>query len=143
MALIIEGPKNFKADFQVPLDPRFWKAVAEDIATEIMKRTEQQGLDVNDRQFAGYSAKYAKYKAKHHGHGRVNLSATNNMLLALSRGTRGGRGWAKVFLSGNEGNKAYSLENAKKKREFMGLSNRRLLKIFKKIDREIMRKNRL
>ncbi len=154
MGLKIIPPKSFKVDFKVPNNnPRFWDAVSEDIATEIMKRTEKQGLDVNDRPFRPYTNRYAKAKREGkvraegggfhdpRGTARVSLSLSGRMLEALATGTRHGKDFAKIFLSGDDGFKAWA--NEKNGREFMGLSSKRLIKIFKKIDGWIQRTNKL
>ncbi len=147
MGLKIIPPKSFKVDFKVPNNnPRFWDAVSQDIATEIHKRT-VQGQDVDDRPFKPYTTAYANAKAKGiKGHGPrgfrgVDLTLSGKMLSALSSGARHGKDFAKIILSGNEGLKAWA--NEKMGREFVGLSNRRLMKVFAKIDRWIQRTNKL
>lgn len=149
MGLKIIPPNNFKVNFKVPNnDPRFWDAVSQEIATEIHKRT-LKGRDVDDRRFKPYSDAYKKAKARGwlKGHGargttganRVDLTLSGKMLKALSAGVRHGKDFAQVRLSGNEGFKAWA--NEENGREFVGLSNKRLSKIFDKINKWIQRKN--
>lgn len=121
------------------LDKTFYQATGLEVARSVIKRT-QSGKDVDGASFKPYSKSYAAYRAEK---GRqvapVNLTFSAKMLNAIKNEATDKR--ARVFLTGNEGFKAYSNEH--RGRRFFNISQADANDIIRRVDKWMTAKNGL
>ncbi len=128
-----------KIDIDCP-DTRFWLATGMTEAKEIHKNT-LAGRDVDGQQFKPYSEAYRQHRVDNGRTSRVNLTFTGRMLSSLTRGVRAYKNRATITLTGEQGFKAYMLEEGK--RDFFGISEKRSAAIYKAVLKWMTRKNNL
>ena len=131
-------------------EKRFYQGVGVTEAREIHKRT-LKGKDADESRFAAYSDAYKKLRATGKAQksvgprqvSTVNLSMSKRLLSSMARGIKATKRGVTLNLSGEDGFKAHSLENSKKRREFFSLSDKRVLAIRERVKRWMTKKNGL
>ena len=133
---------KIKIEVKTPINRGFWYRVGDGVRKVIYTRTYERGEDVDRHTFKPYSKAYAEKKRKEGLPSfRPNLSFSNRMLNAMSRGLRPHKRGVKLVLSGEEGGKAYA--NEKRGRVFFDLSKKNLIAVVKDVDKELVRLNDL
>lgn len=118
-----------------------WRKIGTTAASEIRKRTEDRGLDYENRGFKEYTKAYEDYRASTNRSRRPNLSFSARMLGAMARGVRPHSDKVKIILTGEEALKAFG--NEQRGRTFFAISKKQADEILRWIDAWLTKRNDL
>ena len=125
---------------KTPTDISFWRKVGIEVTKDIRKKT-LSGRDADNKTFKPYKKATIKERTSRGRSSRVNLTDSGKMLGAMTHGIRPTKHGVRLLLTGEQGFKAWNIQN-NQKRVFFALNDKQVKRIIQVISKWITKKNK-